>query len=391
MKNKYLKGEWLSNPPQGYRIVRENGERKVMLNETGHKLKKIWEWKLQGMKNEEIMINLRKIGVPIYKQQLHKIIKNPFYCGLIAHGILDGKIVEGKQEKLISKELFFKVNDIIRSSSLYGVPHKAEDNNLPLKVFVWCAKCNTPFTGYVVKKKNLYYYKCRTTGCKCNKSVKEMHSKFESILSDVAIKAELIKPIMYQLENTFADMNKENSEKEQILKGRMTEINTKVSTLEEKYFIGEEMTKEMYDKFITRFREEYAEIARDLEICTTGISNHREMLKKAVEFCRNLRTVWLKGSIKIKEKLQKLLFPEGLAYDREVEAFRTDKINSVIALIARLSGDSAIMQKGLTPFFESKSLLADRTGTEPYPYLNFSYHIYSLIINNLNILGVISG
>src|SRR6185437_1197956 len=95
MKNKYLKGEWLSNPPQGYRIVRENGERKVMLNETGHKLKKIWEWKLQGMKNEEIMINLRKIGVPIYKQQLHKIIKNPFYCGLIAHGILDGKIVEG--------------------------------------------------------------------------------------------------------------------------------------------------------------------------------------------------------------------------------------------------------------------------------------------------------
>jgi site-specific DNA recombinase len=76
--------------------------------------------------------------------------------------------------------------------------------------------------------------------------------------------------------------------------------------------------------------------------------------------CLNLATVWREGSIGVKEKLQKLLFPEGLAYDRQIGAFRTDKINSIIAVIARLSGDSAIIEKGLTLFLSDKSLSAEK-------------------------------
>ena len=34
------------------------------------------------MKNEEIILKLQAIGVKMYKQQLHKIFINPFYCGL---------------------------------------------------------------------------------------------------------------------------------------------------------------------------------------------------------------------------------------------------------------------------------------------------------------------
>ncbi len=84
------------------------------------------------------------------------------------------------------------------------------------------------------------------------------------------------------------------------------------------------------------------------------------MIKKAIGLCLNLATVWRKGSIGIKEKLQKLLFPEGLAYDREIGVFRTDTINSVIAAIAHLSGDSAIMKKGLTTFLSGQSLSAEK-------------------------------
>ena len=84
------------------------------------------------------------------------------------------------------------------------------------------------------------------------------------------------------------------------------------------------------------------------------------MLKNALELCLNLATVWRKGSIGIKEKLQKLLFPEGLAYDKEIRAFRTQTPNSIIAQIARLAGDSALMTKGLTPFLSDKSLSAEK-------------------------------
>ena len=54
------------------------------------------------------------------------------------------------------------------------------------------------------------------------------------------------------------------------------------------------------------------------------------------------------------------------AYDRQIGAFRTDTINPVIAAVARLTGDSAIMKKGLTAFLSGQSLSAVRAGLETY-------------------------
>jgi hypothetical protein len=58
-----------------------------------------------------------------------------------------------------------------------------------------CDDFKEPFRGYLVKKKNLYYYKCRTTGCKCNKSVKQLHEFFEEELMKLTLKEENIKPL----------------------------------------------------------------------------------------------------------------------------------------------------------------------------------------------------
>lgn len=153
--------------------MRTNGQRKIVVNEVGKKLRKAFLWKAEGVKNEEIISRLRAVRVKMYKQQLTKIFKRPFYCGVINHGLLEGKIVEGNHEKLISKEIFLKVNDIHQSSGGYGVPHKKEQDEVPLKIFIRCDTCNQPFTGYVVKAKGLWYYKCRTEGCKCNRSAKK--------------------------------------------------------------------------------------------------------------------------------------------------------------------------------------------------------------------------
>jgi hypothetical protein len=47
-----------------------------------------------------------------------------------------------------------------------------------------------------------------------------------------------------------------------------------------------------------------------------------------------------------------------LQYDKEKGAFRTPDLNYIIAVIARLTGDSAIMKKGLTAFLSGQSLSA---------------------------------
>ncbi len=365
MKSKYTKGEWLSNPPQGYNIVRENGERKIVLNEEGKKIKKAWEWKLKGMKNEDIVVKLEKLGVKMYKQQIYKIFKNPFYCGLIAHGILDGKVVEGKQEKMVSQDVFFRIHKMRESSTRFAVPHKKENEALPLKVFIHCVDCGEPMTGYIVKKKNLYYYKCRKKGCKCNKSAKEMHKLFIDKLAEYTVRKDLLTAIAFELEHAYYEKNKDNSDKEKEFTKRLNEIRTDIDTLDKKYYIKEEMTREKFDKMASELAEHEAKILKELEDCSHSISNLNEKILQAAGLCLKLPEIWEKASFSKKESLQKLIFPEGLAYDKKIQAFRTEKVNEAIAQIARISGDLCKMTKGLRITKNPKSLLAVRAGFEP--------------------------
>lgn len=365
MKSKYEKGIWLSNPPQGYDIVRKSGVRMIVLNEEGKKIKKAWDWKARGMKNEDIAAKLTKLGVPMYKQQIYKIFKNPFYCGLIAHGILDGKVVEGTHEKMVSQEVFFKIHQLRVSSTKYGVTHSKENEAIPLKVFMKCGDCGEPMTGYIVKKKNLYYYKCRKKGCKSNKSAKDMHKLFLDKLSEYSVKKELLKAIAYELDHAYNSQNKDNAEKEKDFTKRLVDLKENIEKLDKKFFIKEEMTKEKYDRMIGELEKEEKEIREELEKCSYIISNLNEKIVEAAELCLKLPEIWASASLPRKENLQKLVFPEGLAYDKKKQAFRTGKINEAILQIARLSGDLCKMTKGLRITKNPKSLLAERAGFEP--------------------------
>ena len=365
MKAKFEKGIWVVRPPQGYDIVRSNGERKIIVNAEGKHIKKAWEWKIQGMKNEEIIFKLRALGVKMYKQQLHKIFLNPFYCGLIAHGMLNGKVVEGIHEKMITTETFMKVNEIVSGSTKYGVPHKMENIHLPLKVFVECSECNQPFTGYIVKKKNLYYYKCRTKGCKCNRSASSMHELFLSELERYQVKEELMEAVSMELENTYHELNKGREEAGKELTNRMAEVTRNMNKLEEKYFIHEEMGREIYERLRNKLKEELQLIQKEMEHCGISISNLKEMINETIFVCRNLSKIWTDGSISLKEKLQKLVFPAGLIYDKGNSAFRTPEVNLIMALIADSTGGSPKKKKGLSSLFQAKSLSAEKEGFEP--------------------------
>ena len=340
MREKFKRGIWVAKPPIGYDVVKINGVRKIVVNEVGKKIKKAFQWKSEGVKNEAILDKLRSMGVSLNKQHLTKLLKNPFYCGLLSHNMLEGEIVEGEHEKLISKELFLKVNEIHQNNSGYGVSHKKQQDDVPLKVFIRCSDCNEPFTGYIVKAKGLWYYKCRTTGCKCNKSAKEMHKKFIALLNDYNVKEELKEPLFKKMEAVWKDINKESFELEQSYKKQLSEVNAKLEDIEESYYIKKDMSRETYDKFRLRFENDRKRINDSLSQLTIGISNPMAAIEKAVGLSVELATEWASGDIHQKNKLQKLIFPEGIVYDKKKGAFRTERVNSIFVLIASLSSVS---------------------------------------------------
>ncbi|GAA4737709.1 hypothetical protein GCM10023229_15780 [Flavisolibacter ginsenosidimutans] len=317
------------------------------------------------MKNEEIIQRLNQMGIKMYKQQLTKLFKKPFYCGIINHAILDGKVVEGNHEALITKEIFLQVNGLHRSAHNYGVPHKKEVEAVLLKVFIKCEDCGEPFTGYGVKAKGLWYYKCRTKGCGCNRSAKKMHEDFETLLASYSVGPKMIKPIAYQIEYWFEQLNKESIEQEKTLKQKLIEVTQKIDTIEEKHYVLEEMNKESFDKFYGRYTKEREEIKEVLGKLTPQISSLKKSIEEGVTFSTKLATVWTSSPVSKKEKLQKLLFPDGIIYSKKNEAFRTEKVNSFFTLIADAAKGLGENKKGTNKVLPCLSPSAETEGFEP--------------------------
>ena len=193
-----------------------------------------------------------------------------------------------------------------------------------------------------------------------------MHRLFEDLLGQYSIKPEFIEPLKYQLEYTYHSLNKGNSGMESSFKTQIIEINKKLDNIEEKHYALNQMDKETFLKFQFKYVAEKNLVEKELSKCnSTGISNLGNTIEKAINISRNLHTMWQLGDAKKKENLQKLVFPDGIYYTREKGAFRTERVNSVFALIASLSGGSIENKKGQNTFSSSLSPSAERGGFEP--------------------------
>jgi site-specific DNA recombinase len=365
IKENLERGIWCKKPPIGYDVIRTNGERKIVVNRQGKLIRKAFEWKAQGMKNEEILERLRAMGFKTYKQALSSIFSNPFYCGIIVNKMLNGKLVESVHEKVISKELFLKVNNVRQTANKYGVAHQKEIEPLPLKVFMVCPKCNSGYTGYVVKKKNLWYYKCRTVGCCASKNAAKVNDQFLEHLSQYEIKSEFLDDVLEEIAASFDSLNQASKDQEKEIMAAVKDVQKKIDTIEEKYYVTGEMNKETFEKFMGKLTQEKQEILAPLQNISVSSSNLENYLQTVAQFSSKVATVWSSSPVRTKERLQKLVFPEGIPYCTEKETFLTSKVNSVFQLNADLNSVSQDEEKEKGGLKATLSCLVGMTGFEP--------------------------
>ena len=224
MKELLIKGYWLWGVPRGYKDLNKGKatERKLVINEEGKLLKKAFELKAyKQLSNIEIVRRLNKIGVNISEKRLNNLFSNPFYCGLITSKMLPGQVIQGRHEPLVSKELFLIVHNIRQEKRVHGFVHEKDNDNLPLKVFARCDKCGTFLTGYLVRKKGLYYYKCPTKGCNVNRSAKAMHEMFREMLKTLKIEKEEFEIVKLQIEEQMATFFQSQIEDAKCLKNKV--------------------------------------------------------------------------------------------------------------------------------------------------------------------------
>jgi site-specific DNA recombinase len=369
IKTHLRKGIWCMSPPIGYSAKKEKGqERKLVINKDGEKLRKAFEWKAEGMSNDEILQRLNTLNMKgrIYKQKISQIFSNPFYCGIIVSVAIPGEAIEGQHQALISKELFLKVNDVRKKTGgKFGTQHQWENNNIPLKLFTKCATCKRPLTGYVVKKKNLYYYKCPTVNCRCNKNADRLNERFHNLLKALQITPQYVQPILYQLQAAIQEGSKDNENQRLELSKELKSIQQRVDNLEEKYYELNEMDKDTFERRYAKLLEQKEQTTQNLTTLAKLSSNLSDQVLIALTAATKLATVWASGDCSVRKRLQNLVFPEGIVYDHKNDEVLTTKVNSVFLQIAQLAMVSGQKETGQVEDISTLSSQVGKTGFEP--------------------------
>ena len=368
MRQRLLNGYWIGTTPFGYKNCRNEQNKPIIIpDDNARWVKKMFQWKAkENISNVEIVKRLDKCGLKIYKQRLTRIFRNPVYCGLITHGLLDGQIIKGIHEPIVSRALFLRVNGIQARNPQDYKQNKANEN-LPLKGFAQCKNCNDSLTGYIVKRKGIYYYKCKTIGCSCNRNANALHDQFEELISKYQIDPNLMAPLKIQLEHTFKYFNKSNEDNAASLKYNLKALNEKIEKIEERFVLGE-IDGDLYQKFIGKFREDKEGIEQEIENSNLKSSNLENYINQSLKLLANLNNIWASGNYNTKQNLQKLLFPNGIVYDRENDEVRTSKVNVFLELTSCLTGNSGDIKKGQKANSAKLSSLVAGTGLEPVTF-----------------------
>ncbi|MEN9523723.1 MAG: hypothetical protein RL065_2100 [Bacteroidota bacterium] len=365
MKQKYEKGICFGCLPTGYEKTMVDGKPFFKANELGKAIGKAFRWKAeQNISIAEIEKRLKKLGTPVSEKRLSAAFRNVFYCGLLSNKMLGDKLVEGVNwEPVVSKEMFLKTNQILQAQYNKFDSHK-EAEQIPLKRLVYCDKCYKAMTGYMVKKKGIYYYKCSTKGCCSNKSADKMNQEFEQLLKRFEIHPKYTALIETKLEAAISKVKNEQQEKATDHIKRKHQILEKMEQMEERYVTGE-IKQDLYEKYRAKFTNELNEVLKEIQPIQPKLSNSNLSKEKMMEYSLNISKMWASGDLWERQTLQKIVFPDKIYYNCDNSHYRTEKVNSIIHENARLSKVFSQLETKNPSRFERDSQEVDLPGFEP--------------------------
>jgi DNA invertase Pin-like site-specific DNA recombinase len=268
---KLEKGEWPNQVPMGY--LNDKATKKIKVDPKKAKyIKRTYELYATGAYVLSEIVEIlfsegfrTKGGNKLYKSQIHRILTNKLYIGLME---VDGKIYQGIHKPIISTKLYEKVREIFETR-LHPKPKK---HFYSARGFLTCAVCGCAITADT--KKGFKYYYCTNGKGICTDQRKYMRSEvvdelLSTLFKELEINEEIIEISAEAYKQKNADKNiYTNNAKKQLL-DEQESLNIKESTLVDGY------TSQIIKK--TLFEEKMKQIEND----RVTISNQlRELDKK---------------------------------------------------------------------------------------------------------------
>ena len=350
-------GNWLGKAPRGYdqfgtkvkKAKFHSDGQKIVINQEGSLLREAWKWKLRGERDFEIIKKLGDLGLKIRKQALSDMWRNPFYCGILTNKMLEGEVIKGNWEKLVSENDFLMVQEILKGNN-FGYKQDKSNPNRPLNGFISCSDCGEKLTGYEVKTKGLHYYKCQV--CKggsinaitTKRSIGEgANNLFEGLLSKYELSSGLKDAFKEQMKLTYYSLNEQGENENKGIEKELTKVEEQLRLLKRRNALGEIEDKEIYNELKSEFEVKITDLNKRKNNNVSKISNLDEYIETSIEVVSNISKYWASEDVETKRRIQELMFSDGLSLDIKNKTYLTKKTN----VIFEMSRDAVRVAEGV--------------------------------------------
>ena len=110
----------------------------------------------------------------------------------------------------------------------------------------------------------------------------------------------------------------------------------KIELIQSKFGLGE-INSEIYMAIMSELNSRLAEIRRELEDAGKNLSNMMKYINQTIEMSCKLGSLWNDSNFVDRQKVQNLVFPSGIYFDKEKDDYRTENENEVFKIFRRFT------------------------------------------------------
>lgn len=306
-------GIWMGLAPTGYlHSIDTKGNKTILPNpKISPFITKMFQlyatgaYSLRKLQEEITRLGGRtKGGKPFAISQINKILKKPFYCG-----IMESKYgrVDHQYPKLISVETFQQVQQVI--DGYLSKPHKTKTKSFILQGLITCAHCGCIVTPEIKKNKYIYY-SCTNGKGVCKRTYVREEELLKPLLSyfdQISLSEEQIVTITHYLREIHQSEEQFYKESIDALRKEQEKLQKRISQIYEDKLDGI-IDEKMYLEKIKEYKEKQAEGIKAMESHQRADHNFYVTANIVLKLAAQARKLFDSSEVEEKRQLLRLVF-----------------------------------------------------------------------------------
>ncbi len=317
MEHKLRKGEWLAKAPYGYKNTKApDGSADVVVDEyEAHILQKVFEWYGTAAYSMDLLCKKleKEFNVKWPKGQLGKVLKNPFYYGVM---VVKGKEYPHRYPPLITQALFERVKEV--KDGFNKKPFKYAGQPYCYRGLIRCGHCGLAITPE--KHKGYVYYHCtQYNGKHGAKWLRE--EEITRQLEKVFINLQMPQDISLQITETLNVLHQNKIEFHTKEFTKLTSEHQSLTSMMDNLYLDKlkgRITESEYDKFYQMLREQITDVTIRLEQLQDAEDNYYVTAKYVLELVNRAYTLFMSSEVEEKRQLIKLVLSNLRIHDENV-------------------------------------------------------------------------